>query len=177
MTTTPVWAAPLLLLLVCNPTPTICLTVPRSSIAGPLLVQQQQQQETTRYMTFKRTYLDDEDDDYYDDDDNNNNMREPSSDPSTFITTGTKIEADTLTCANSIVVEGELIISDTLECSGDTVLVGRTGVVVVGGKILSSQSLVTVDGQVEGSVECLTLIVGPAGMVTGDVNCKDLWVG
>ena len=125
-------------------------------------------------MAFKRSYLEDDDDNeyYYD----NNNMREPSSDPSTFITTGTRIEADTLTCANSIVVEGELVISNQLECSsGDTVLVGRTGIMC--GKILASQSLVTVDGQVEGSVECLTLIVGPAGpagMVTGDVNCKDL---
>ena len=91
--------------------------------------------------------------------------------PPTVIGQGSKIRAETFTSTNSIIVEGELDVKK-LECDQKAEIhVTTTGRVV--GQIYGG-ILVTVDGKLEGSVECLELVVGPGGVVTGDVSCKDV---
>jgi cytoskeletal protein CcmA (bactofilin family) len=91
--------------------------------------------------------------------------------PPTVIGQGSKIRAETFTSINSIIVEGELDVKK-LECDQRAEIhVTSTGRVV--GQIYGG-ILVTVDGKLEGSVECFELVVGPGGVVTGDVSCRDV---
>lgn len=87
--------------------------------------------------------------------------------PPTHITSGTKIKADMFTSTNPLIIEGELDIK-RLECAEEIYVSGKVRGHIKGGV------LVTVDGELEGSVECTELVVGPAGMVSGDVYCRDL---
>lgn len=99
---------------------------------------------------------------------------DPSDDdemPPTVIGRGSKIRADTFTSTNSVIVEGELDVQ-RLECGqGAGIHVTSTG--RIKGQIYGG-ILVTVDGKLEGSVQCFELVVGPGGVVTGDVTCKDV---
>ena len=91
--------------------------------------------------------------------------------PPTVIGRGSKITAEMFTSTNSIIVEGELNVQRLECCQQASIHVTSTG--TVKGQIYGG-ILVTVDGKLEGSVECFELVVGPGGMVTGDVICKDV---
>ena len=91
--------------------------------------------------------------------------------PPTVIGKGSKIRAETFTSTNSVIVEGELDVQ-RLEC-GQRAAIHVTSTGRVTGQIYGG-ILVTVDGKLEGSVQCFELVVGPGGVVTGDVTCKDV---
>ena len=91
--------------------------------------------------------------------------------PPTVIGKGSKIRAETFTSTNSVIVEGELDVQ-RLEC-GQQAAIHVTSTGRIKGQIFGG-SLVTVDGKLEGCVVCSELVVGPGGVVTGDVNCKDV---
>jgi cytoskeletal protein CcmA (bactofilin family) len=91
--------------------------------------------------------------------------------PPTIIGRGSKIRAEKFSSMNSIIVEGELDVL-YLEC-GHQAAIHVTSTGRLTGKV-SGGVLVTVDGKLEGSVECYELVVGPRGVVTGDVICKDV---
>jgi Polymer-forming cytoskeletal len=105
-------------------------------------------------------------DPYHDDDNDNDDAMPP-----TVIGNGSKIRAETFTCTNSVIVEGELDVK-RLEC-GQRAGIHVTSTGRIKGQIYGG-ILVTVDGKLEGSVVCFELVVGPGGVVTGDVNCKDV---
>ena len=89
--------------------------------------------------------------------------------PSTLIGRDTKIRADQFHSKNSLVIEGELSAKD-LRCEGELI-------VTQGGHLkgqVRAEGLVTIDGQLEGNLICSELVVGPGGMVTGDVTCRNL---
>jgi cytoskeletal protein CcmA (bactofilin family) len=85
----------------------------------------------------------------------------------THIARGTTIKADTFASSNPLVIDGELCVAQ-LDCREEIQISGKVVGNVQGG------ALVIVDGELEGSVDCEELVVGPAGMVTGAVCCRDL---
>lgn len=91
--------------------------------------------------------------------------------PSTTIEEGTILRAETLSSSNPVVVSGQLEILDYIECERD-LQVTKTGCIL--GDVIAPNGVVTVDGELRGSVKCVKLIVGPMGKVAGDVHCFDL---
>jgi cytoskeletal protein CcmA (bactofilin family) len=86
---------------------------------------------------------------------------------STCIAKDSKIHIGVFSSTKPLVIEGELNTRE-LECREDILIQGKVRGNIQGGL------LITINGVLDGNVDCYEVVIGPGAIVTGDVRCRDV---
>jgi cytoskeletal protein CcmA (bactofilin family) len=86
---------------------------------------------------------------------------------STCIAKDSKIHIGVFQSTKPLVIEGELDTRE-LECREDILIEGKVRGNIQGGL------LITINGVLDGNVDCYEVVIGPGAVVTGDVRCRDV---